>query len=113
SDGVLRGAVTVSAGTTAAVRLPGPAAAFVPSRGSVDRRPGVAAALGEDGFLRGRVEAGVHRIELEGALPDPNALQLELGELPRRATVAAEGYHVKGLRDDGHVDSTLRFDREV
>src|SRR5690606_29445139 len=52
-------------------------------------------------------------IDFEGPLPDPNALQLELGELPRRATVKADGYHVQGLRDDGHAESTLRFDREV
>jgi hypothetical protein len=113
ADGVLRGAMTVSAGALAAVRLPGPASSFVPSRVTVDRRPGAGVALGADGFLRVRVAEGVHRVEFEGPLPDPGALQLGLGEVPRRAVVRAEGYHVQGLRDDGRVESTLRFDREV
>jgi hypothetical protein len=112
-DGTLRGTLSVSAGTVAAVRLPGPASSFVPSRVAIDRRPGASVALGSDGFLRVRVPEGAHRVDFEGLLSDPNALQLALGELPRRAAVRAEGYHVQGLRDDGRAEATLRFDREV
>lgn len=111
-DGVLRGTLAASAGTDATLRIPGPAAAFVPSKLEVDKRP-AGAVLGEDGYLRVRLTEGVHVVEFAGALPDPNALQLGLGEIPRRAEVRAEGYHVRGLRPDGQVEATLRFDREV
>lgn len=113
SEGELSARLIVNAGANASLRLPGPAKEFVPAEIRVNGRAHDGVLLGEDGFLRLRLPAGVHTVSLRGRLPDPHSLELHLGELPRRAEVEAEGYQVQGLRDDGKVADILRFDREL
>ncbi len=101
----------VHAAARAAVTLPGPARNWVPESIQVDGRSSTAVVLGVDGFLRVRLEAGVHRVVAKGPTPPGGAIALELPEPPKRATASAEGWTVDGIRDDGRTESSIQLTR--
>ena len=101
---------TVHAGERTSVRLPGPAATWVPAEVSLDRGE-AAVMLLEDGFLHVRVEPGVHVLQARGPLPETDALTLSFADHPHRARVHAEGYKVDGVRDDGRVEQAIQLSR--
>lgn len=111
AGGVLTLALDAHATEATTLALPGPASAWVPQSVTLDRRP-AAIALRDDGFLHVRVPAGVHAIEARGPLPQTDALTLSLLDAPIRArVVAAEGYKVDGVREDGQLEGTLQIAR--
>jgi hypothetical protein len=61
-------------------------------------------------FLRLRLEPGVHRIVLEGALID-DLLTLQLLVPPKRVLVDAPGFIVDGVRPDGSAEGSLQLSR--
>jgi len=105
-------ALSLQAHATAAttVALPGPAAIWVPETITLDNKP-AAIALLDDGFLHVRIPEGVHVIEARGPLPESDALTLSLPDAPIRARVAADGYKIDGVREDGQVEGTVQIAR--
>ncbi|NNK44946.1 MAG: hypothetical protein HKP46_20115 [Myxococcales bacterium] len=103
----------VHVGATSAFRMPGPASAWLPSSISVDGEPGSAVALAADGFALLRLEAGVHRVRLEGFAPPGESLTLAFGDHPKHLTVRAKGWEVDGLRDNGRADASIQLRRKL
>lgn len=101
--------VTVHAAATSAYQAPGPLATFAPSEVRVDGRPALAALRADDGFLRVRIDPGVHVVELSGPVTPHQALTLALGTQPHRVSVKSEGFEVDGLHEDGTAEGSLRF----
>jgi len=55
---------------------------------------------------------GVHRVVLSGPLPTADSFAVDWPLLPRRLSVAAPGFQVRGLAADGTPESAVRLDRE-
>jgi len=100
----------VHAGERTSIRLPGPAAAWVPAELTLDGRTAPAVLL-EDGFLHARIEPGIHELRARGPLPPSESLTLALLDQPHRARVQAEGWTVDGVREDGRVEGALQLSR--
>jgi hypothetical protein len=111
SDAGLVLTASVHAGERSSVRLPGPAATWVPAQVTLDHRADAPIVLLPDGFLNVRVEPGVHVIEARGPLPPTDALTLAFADVPHRASVRAQGYKVDGVREDGRVESAVQLSR--
>ncbi|HET7292260.1 MAG TPA: hypothetical protein VFM88_07540 [Vicinamibacteria bacterium] len=112
--GTLVLAAEVHAGAPGAWPVPGPAASWVPRSVSVDGEAGERALVrSANGFLRARVPAGVHQIEVRGPLPPRDSLTLQFGETPRRASAAAPGWQVDGIREDGSADASVQLSRRL
>ena len=103
----------VHAAARASWILPGPAEAWIPADVRVDGRTTPAAVRLEDGFLRVRLEPGVHRIEASGPLPRQDGLTLQLKDRPRRATASAPGWEVVGVREEGPADESIQLTRRL
>ncbi|MBW2276963.1 MAG: hypothetical protein JRF63_05685, partial [Deltaproteobacteria bacterium] len=101
----------VHVGARSSWRIPGPAGNWVPDRVDVDGWPTTALALLDDGFLHVRLEPGVHRVVATGPIPPTDAVTLEFGEPPHRATVDATGFSVDGLREDGRAEESIQLTR--
>ncbi|MBK8482199.1 MAG: hypothetical protein IPL40_13700 [Proteobacteria bacterium] len=56
---------------------------------------------------------GTHRVELEGALPLVDSLQLPLPLKPRQVEAELAGWRLEGLHDDGTIDDQLQLTREA
>lgn len=106
-------ALDVSAATTTAVPLPGGAASWLPSEVRVDGTSTSALLRGEGGTLWLRLDPGVHRIELEGALPPDASVALPLPLQPHRAEAVLSGWTLHGMRPDGGVEETLQLVRDA
>jgi hypothetical protein len=100
---------TVHAAATTAYQAPGPLATFAAREVRVDGRSALAALRSDDGFLRVRIEPGVHNVELSGPITPHQTLTLALGSQPHRVTVKAEGFEIDGLHEDGTAEGSLRF----
>jgi hypothetical protein len=103
----------VHAAARASWVVPGPAETWVPSEVRVDGQATAAAVRLEDGFLRVRLEPGVHRVEAAGPLPRQDGLTLQLKDRPRRATASAPGWEVVGVRDEGPADESIELNRRL
>lgn len=103
----------VHAGTRAAYRVPGPAAAWVPTTVTVDGRPDTGLVRSADGFLFLRLEPGVHRVVLDGPIPARDSLTLAFGEPPRSIELDADGWEVEGVRANGRASETIELRRTV
>jgi hypothetical protein len=111
SDAGLVLTASVHAGERTSVRLPGPAATWVPSAVTLDHHADAPVVLLEDGFLNVRVEPGVHVIEARGPLPPTDTLTLAFADLPHHASVHAQGFKVDGVREDGRVEAAVQLSR--
>jgi hypothetical protein len=100
----------VYAGDRTSVRLPGPAATWVPADVTLDGKP-APLLLHEDGFLHARVEPGIHTLVARGPLPETDALTLAFADHPHRARVQARGFKVDGVREDGRVEQAVQLSR--
>jgi len=78
--------------------LPGPGTAWVPSEVSVDGKQVSALRRRADGFFALRVEAGHHRVVLEGSARDEVSLQFPL--VPRRLSWSGQNWSIDGYRAD-------------
>jgi hypothetical protein len=113
AGGRLELALQVHAGERTSVRLPGPAAAWVPAEIRLDGRTAAPAIVLGDGFVHVRLEPGIHAIDAVGPLPPSDTLTLAISDVPHRARVQAEGWKVDGVREDGRVEGALQLSRSL
>ena len=102
----------VHVGAPASLELPGPASSWVFDAVTVDGAPSAAIVLTNDGFFHLRLDAGIHRVRVEGRLTQ-DELDLALGDKPRHVSVSATGWDVQGVREDGKTDGALHFSRRA
>ena len=100
----------VHAAVACGVPLPGRLPAWSPLTVRVD---GEAAPVCRraDGYLWVWLEQGVHRVVVEGILPDAAEWVWNAQLMPRRMTLAADEWSVRGLAADGRPDGPLFFTR--
>lgn len=100
----------VHAAVACGVPLPGRLPAWSPLSVTTD---GEAATVvrRDDGYLWVWLEQGVHRLVVEGVLPDATEWVWNAQLLPRRMTVVAADWNVRGLAIDGRPDGPLFFTR--
>ena len=103
--------LTVHAQATTSIALPGPAASWVPAATTLDGHADAPLVLRADGFLHARIEAGVHSLQMRGAIPPSDTLTLAVLDRPKRGRVHAEGFKVDGVREDGQVEAALQLSR--
>jgi hypothetical protein len=103
----------VHAAARASWVVPGPAGTWVPADVRVDGQSSSAVVRLEDGFLRVRLEPGVHRVEASGPLPRQDGLTLQLKDRPLRATASAPGWEVVGVREEGPADESVELNRRL
>lgn len=100
----------VDAAATTAVPLPGTGAQWSPTEVRVDGQPAKALARVDD-TLWIALDAGNHQVVLEGAMPERASVQISLPLKPHRVEVAATGWTVAGVHEDGVADDDLQFTR--
>ncbi len=106
----LRLRVEIDAAATTAVPLPGKGAQWSPADVRVDGKP-AASLVRVDDVLWVALDAGVHQVILEGAMPDRASLQLSLPMKPHHVEASAVGWSVAGIHEDGLSDDDLQFTR--
>lgn len=97
----------------AAVALPGPATAFVPTSVKVDGAASNALRLGEDGRIYLRLPTGVHRVELGASLAGRASIALSFATPPARLAVTATGWTTSGVDENGLVRGSLELRRQL
>ncbi len=104
--------ITLEAGAAAQTAIPLPCGQkqWLPSRITVDGET-AAGFLSRHGQLWLVLTPGIHRIVLEGRLPDKETVQLPLPLRPRHATAEASGWVVSGIRENGLPDESLQLSR--
>ncbi len=100
--------VEVHAAVRTAVPMPGRLPAWSPVKVTVDGEPGLGLRR-DDGYLWVVLEAGVHRVRVEGLLA--NAAEWEWTFLlrPRRVRIEAPDWTVSGVRGDGVPEAQVFF----
>jgi hypothetical protein len=93
--------------------IPGPSSVFVPADVKVDGQPEVAIARLADGFLHIRLAPGIHRIEIEGALPRVDSLTLQLQDRPHHAQARSASWEIAGVRENGPPDASIQLSRRL
>jgi hypothetical protein len=93
------------------VPLPGGARSWLPQRIRVDGRDARGLRATDDGVLWLHVEAGKHRVELTGPLPERDSIELPLPLSPHRVTAMVQGWVLHGLLEDGRAERTLQLSR--
>ncbi len=91
-----------------AVPLPGRLPAWSPVSVTVDGKP-EAALRRDDGYLWVVLSEGVHRVQVEGLLPDVTEWEWTFQLKPRRVTIDASGWNVSGVRPDGTPEQQVFF----
>jgi hypothetical protein len=104
--------VEIHAAARAAVPLPGRLPAWSPVSVRFEGG-GAPLMLREGGHVWVLLEQGVHRMVVEGLLPDLSDWQWTSKIVPRRVTVDAPGWNVGGLNAEGSMVSQLLFSRVV
>lgn len=109
SRGELELAFTVHAHRDAIVALPGPLAAFTPSRVDVDGRDAVTRRA-SDGYLEVRVPAGLSRVVLQGPVDTERGVNLNLpSTIPHVSSRLGEGWIVTGVDDRGVARDAIQL----
>lgn len=111
SGGELLIVLTAQAAARTAMAIPGSAGGWQPARVRMEGSEGVRQSDG--GSLLLRVDAGVHRIELSGPLPEGDEWVVAFPQPPRRIAVELEGWEAAGLEDGRLVDGVLRLRRST
>ncbi len=99
----------VHAGAVTRLRLPGPAASWVPERVQIGNNEHPPISL-EGGVLVARISAGRQRVVLEGPVLVDD-LALELLDRPQRIVVNAPEWEVSGIAHDGQLEGALTVTR--
>lgn len=94
-----------------AVPLPGRLPAWMPVRVEVDGRPG-AVLRRDDGFLWIVLPPGVHRVRVDGGLPEASEWEWTFLLRPRRVEITAPGWTVRGVGSDGVPEQQVFFTAE-
>lgn len=102
----------IEALTKAAVPLPGDARHWLPQQVLLNNEkvPGLFRTNNQLWLL---VPPGEQSVELKGAIPRQNSLQLPLPIKPHKVECTAEGWTVEGIRDNNRPDNQLQFKRIV
>ena len=98
----------IHAAIRTAVPLPGRLPAWLPVSVTVDGKPG-AALRRDDGCLWVVLGEGVHRVQVEGLLPDVTEWEWTFPLKPHRVTIDAPGWNVSGVRPDGTPEQQVFF----
>ncbi|MFM1902246.1 MAG: hypothetical protein RLZZ440_146, partial [Planctomycetota bacterium] len=106
----LRLEAEVHAAADCGVPVPGRLPAWSPLSVTVDGQPALVCRR-NDGYLWVWLPAGVHAVVVEGMLPDAAEWVWSSQLVPRRLTVDAADWNVRGLRADGRPDGQLFFSR--
>lgn len=109
--GMLRIRAQVHAQDAVAVPIPGDPEQWQPQQVLIDGK--VAPGLWRDpqGVLWVPVEAGIHSLDLAGALPGRDSLQIVFPLRPHRAEIESQGWVVEGLAENGVVGPQLQLIR--
>ncbi|HEX3130679.1 MAG TPA: hypothetical protein VH394_25295, partial [Thermoanaerobaculia bacterium] len=110
SPGALRLRFEVGAAAEVAVPLPGGAQQWLPVEVRMDGEPAPVART-QDGRIWTRVGPGRHEILLAGPLPARESVAVPLPLKPHRVDVAATGWTVDGVHEDGQADDVLQLSR--
>ncbi len=110
SPGSLRLRFEVGAAANVAVPLPGGVQQWLPSEVRIDGRP-AAVARTPDGRIWTLVGPGRHEVLLTGPLPERETVQVPLPLRSHRVDVAASGWTVDGVHEDGQADDNLQLTR--
>ena len=111
AEGGLRLILDVEAVREVALPLPGGARQWQAGEARIDGQP--AHVYADNGGAWLLAPAGRSRVELSGALPAADVVQLPLPLRPRRVEVQAEGWEVAGISEESGVADTLQFSRRV
>jgi hypothetical protein len=106
----LRLQAEVHVAAAAAVPVPGRLPTWSPLTVTVDGQPATACRR-EDGYLWVWLPTGVHQLAVEGLLPQASEWVWTSQLMPRRITVNAPEWNVRGLRRDGRPEGPLFFTR--
>lgn len=109
----LRIRVEVLSGAETAVPLPGNATQWVPDTVLLDGRPASGVRREEDGTLWLAVTPGAHQVQLEGALPPRDTVQIALPLRAYRVEARLDGWTLDGLHEDGVADENLQLTRKA
>lgn len=95
-----------------AIPIPGEVRGWNPSHALVNGAEVKALRRSPEGLMLLKLERGVHKVELIGAVPPLNGFQIALPLLPHWAEVVAKGWNVDGVRD-GVAQAQLSFTRAL
>ena len=109
----LRLRLEVLSGADTAVPLPGSAAQWVPDTVLLDGRPASGLRRQPDGTLWLAVTAGAHQVQLEGAMPPRDTVQVALPLRAYRVEAKLDGWTLDGLHEDGVADENLQLSRKA
>ncbi|MBL8910146.1 MAG: hypothetical protein JNM17_05505, partial [Archangium sp.] len=109
----LRIRLEVLSGAETAVPLPGSAAQWVPETVLLDGKPTSGLRRQPDGSLWLAVSAGAHQVQLEGALPPRDTVQIALPLRAYRVEAKLDGWTLDGLHEDGVADDNLQLTRKA
>lgn len=95
-----------------AIPLPGGRESWTPQRVTLDTNTEPPLRRDADGLLWLALDAGVHQVLLEGALPPRDTIPLALPLRPYRIDVTDGAWAVSGIHDDGSVEESLQLTRQ-
>ena len=98
----------IHAAIRTAVPLPGRLPAWSPVKVRVDDKPEVALRR-DDGYLWVALDAGVHRVRVEGSLANVTEWEWTFLLKPRQVKIDAPGWTVSGVKPDGVPEAQVFF----
>ncbi|MFT3712905.1 MAG: hypothetical protein QM817_35080 [Archangium sp.] len=113
SPKTLRVRLEVLSGADTAIPLPGSANQWVPETVLLDGKPTAGLRRQPDGSLWLAVSPGAHQVQLEGALPPRDTVQIALPLRAYRVEAKLDGWTLDGLHEDGVADENLQLSRKA
>ncbi|MDA1086598.1 MAG: hypothetical protein O2901_06240 [Verrucomicrobia bacterium] len=110
-DGKITMLAEIHAAEEIAVPLPGRLPSWSPVSVKIDG-DGQPVLRREDGYLWVVLAAGVHRVQVDGLLPDVTEWEWTFLLQPRRVSVEAPGWTVTGVNPDGVPETQVFFARQ-
>jgi hypothetical protein len=98
--------------TATAIPLPGNANQWLAQQVFVNGEKAEALMRDERGQLWVKLDKGIHQVQLNGAVPSRNTVQLPLPLKPHWIEAKASGWMIEGLHENGLADNQLQFTRE-
>ena len=111
-DNILQARMEIHSLSDVAVPLPGIAKQWLPQQVLLDGEPAKALLRQQNGQLWLNMTKGIHQVQLIGAVPLRNTVQLPLPLKSHFVKVNAEGWRIEGLHENGVADQQLQFTRK-